>query len=62
MRKLMHRVTFPWELKLVNTTDECPDAGARAAAPSLAVHSCLPCTAVHSCLRSATLVTQRCPL
>ena len=27
MKKLMHRVTFPWELKLVNTTDDCPDAG-----------------------------------
>ena len=24
MRKLMHRVTFPWDLKLVNTTDDCP--------------------------------------
>lgn len=23
----MHRVTFPWELKLVNTTDDCADAG-----------------------------------
>ena len=23
----MHRVTFPWELKMINTTDDCPDAG-----------------------------------
>jgi hypothetical protein len=28
MKKLMHRVTFPWELKMVNTTGDCPDAGA----------------------------------
>lgn len=27
MKKLMHRVTFPWELKMINTTDDCPDAG-----------------------------------
>lgn len=26
LKKLMHRVTFPWELKMVNTTDDCPDA------------------------------------
>lgn len=28
LKKLMHRVTFPWELKMINTTDDCPDAGA----------------------------------
>ena len=27
LKKLMHRVTFPWELKMINTTDDCPDAG-----------------------------------
>lgn len=26
MRKLMYRVVFPFELKLRNTTEECPDA------------------------------------
>lgn len=33
MKKLMHRVTFPWELKMINTTADCPDAGARAGRP-----------------------------
>lgn len=33
MKKLMHRVTFPWELRMINTTDDCPDAGAHTAGP-----------------------------
>lgn len=38
MKKLMHRVVFPFSLKVVNTLDECPDADAEYALSAVVVH------------------------
>ncbi|KAL4451497.1 hypothetical protein ABPG75_007159 [Micractinium tetrahymenae] len=38
MKKLMHRVTFPWELKMINTTDDCPDADSAYELFAVVVH------------------------
>lgn len=63
MRKLMHRVTFPWELKMVNTTDDCPDAGALRAVvgPCLLRWQCMPVhrAAWHAVLTSSLLSALR---
>ncbi|PRW20845.1 Ubiquitin carboxyl-terminal hydrolase 3 isoform B [Chlorella sorokiniana] len=38
LKKLMHRVTFPWELKMINTTDDCPDADSAYELFAVVVH------------------------
>lgn len=38
MRKLTHRVVFPFDLKLRNTTDTCPDTDARFSLFAVVVH------------------------
>ncbi|PSC77008.1 Ubiquitin carboxyl-terminal hydrolase 3 [Micractinium conductrix] len=38
LKKLMHRVTFPWELKMINTTDDCPDADSSYELFAVVVH------------------------
>lgn len=38
MRKLTHRVVFPFHLKLANTTEDCPDADAEYALTAVVVH------------------------
>ena len=38
MRKLTHRVVFPFQLKLANTTADCPDADAAYALTAVVVH------------------------
>jgi len=38
LRKLTHRVVFPFHLKVSNTTDDCPDADAEYALSAVVVH------------------------
>lgn len=38
MKKLMYRVVFPFELKLCNSTDDCPDADAAYDLFGIVVH------------------------
>ena len=38
MRKLMYRVVFPFDLKLRNTTDDCPDADQMYSLFAVVVH------------------------
>ena len=38
MQKLTHRVVFPFHLKLMNTTDACPDADAEYTLTAVVVH------------------------
>jgi len=38
MKKLTHRVVFPFDLKLTNTTEDCPDKNARFRLKAIVVH------------------------